>query len=288
MPSPLTPRQSLLVGLFSRCPQLTLAVALWLPLIASSQPVIISEFMAANSGSLSGPGGTHDDWIELQNLSSHTVNLAGWVLSNSPKEKRGWPFPSTNLAPSSQLVVWASGRNLSRPGAPLHTDFRLSSSGKYLALRRPDGAVSSEFAPAYPRQFADVSYGRIKGLSNATHLAIPTPGAPNESAARLPGPALETAGSAHSILKPAAPLRVQFRANPQLAHVRQSTLWWRTAFRRETNSPMTLGPDELWTAEIPAKVLKGEAFVRWRVTSEDTEGRSSSLPFYGNAEHSSR
>ena len=44
-------------------------------------------------------------------------------------------------------------------GEELHTNFRLSASGDYLALVRPDGTVASEFTPDYPPQEANISYG---------------------------------------------------------------------------------------------------------------------------------
>ena len=45
--------------------------------------------------------------------------------------------------------------------------------GEYLALVRPDGTVASEFAPTYPPQRRDVSYG-AEGF-----FLTPTPGEPN-------------------------------------------------------------------------------------------------------------
>ena len=60
----------------------------------------------------------------------------------------------------------------------LHTNFSLSASGEYLALVMPDGVtVASAFAPAYPPQLPDVSYG-VNG-STTGFFDPPTPGAPN-------------------------------------------------------------------------------------------------------------
>ena len=42
----------------------------------------------------------------------------------------------------------------------MHTNFRLSAGGDYLALVEPDGqTIATQFAPAYPQQLTDVSYG---------------------------------------------------------------------------------------------------------------------------------
>ena len=68
--------------------------------------------------------------------------------------------PSTNLAGGGFLVAFASSKNRVEPGALLHTNFKLDSPGEFLALVEPDGVtVASQFAPRYPAQFADVSYG---------------------------------------------------------------------------------------------------------------------------------
>ena len=57
------------------------------------------------------------------------------------------------------MIVFASGKNRAVAGQELHTDFSLSSSGEYLALARPDGTVAQGFAPNFPTQLSDVSYG---------------------------------------------------------------------------------------------------------------------------------
>ncbi|MCH2107376.1 MAG: chitobiase/beta-hexosaminidase C-terminal domain-containing protein, partial [Planctomycetes bacterium] len=59
------------------------------------------------------------------------------------------------------------------------TDFKLSAGGEYLALSPPGGAPPpSEFAPAYPAQLEDVSYGSLTS-GPIGFLAEPTPGAVN-------------------------------------------------------------------------------------------------------------
>ena len=56
--------------------------------------------------------------------------------------------------------MFASGKNRRTPGLPLHTNFRLSADGEYLALVMPDGiTLATAFAPDYSDQFRDVSFG---------------------------------------------------------------------------------------------------------------------------------
>jgi len=131
-------------------------------LLNASAPaqVITSEFMADNKNSLTDEDGAHSDWIELYNTNTTTVNLSGWSLTDDPARVDRWYFPATNIATKGFLVVFASGKNRAVAGAPLHTDFGLSKGGDYLALVRPDGSVASEFAPEFPSQETDVSYGK--------------------------------------------------------------------------------------------------------------------------------
>ncbi|MCB1094534.1 MAG: CotH kinase family protein [Verrucomicrobiae bacterium] len=66
----------------------------------------------------------------------------------------------------------------------LHANFKLSGDGEYLALIKPDGkTVCHAYAPRYPEQSADVSYGLIQGSNGSKErfgpLLEPTPGEAN-------------------------------------------------------------------------------------------------------------
>ena len=131
----------------------------------------ITEFMAITSQTLKDENGNSSDWIEIHNETAATNNLGGWYLSNKTNDLTQWQFPSTNLPPNGYLVVFASGKSQRIPGAPLHTSFKLSGSGEYLALIRPDGAtIATEFWPAFPPQVTDVSYGLVRQTSPVTLL----------------------------------------------------------------------------------------------------------------------
>ena len=118
----------------------------------------ISEFLAVNDSTLLDEDGDASDWIEIHNPCAEPVDLDGWYLTDDPADLTRWRFPPRILEPGSYLVVFASGKD--RRSSELHTDFRLSSDGDYLGLIRPDGStVVSEFAPAYPPQRADISFG---------------------------------------------------------------------------------------------------------------------------------
>ena len=142
--------------------------------VASADPtVVISEFMAINNSTLTDEDGTYSDWIELYNSSTNTVNLGGWYLADKATNLTHWQFPSTNLGPSKFLVVFASNKDRRVAGTPLHTNFKLSGSGEYLALVMPDGVTkTSEFSPDFPQQYADISYGYVMTGAVST-LVVP-------------------------------------------------------------------------------------------------------------------
>lgn len=145
--------------------------------VLADADVYINEFMAANGKTLKDSNGDYSDWIEIYNAGPDSVNLGGWTLTDTPNNLTKWAFPSTNLAANSYLVVFASGKNRAVTGAELHTNFALDADGEYLALVDAEGNVVSEFAPAYPQQFVDVSYGWRMG--RMYYFPQPTPRAAN-------------------------------------------------------------------------------------------------------------
>lgn len=142
--------------------------------------VMISEFMADNRRTLRDEDGDDSDWIELFNGGDTTASLDGWFLTDARTNLTKWRLPDVALPPNGFLVVFASQKDKTLPTGRLHTNFRLSSEGEYLALVSPGAKVVSEFAPAYPAQFTDVSYGRVPGAPQSHgYFMQPTPGAPN-------------------------------------------------------------------------------------------------------------
>ncbi|MFN0053350.1 MAG: lamin tail domain-containing protein [Planctomycetales bacterium] len=119
---------------------------------------LISEFLASNSGGLQDRDGDTSDWIEIYNPTPAAIDLTGWSLTDNAGDLNAWQFPATSLGANQFLTVFASGKNRTT-GPELHTNFRLSASGEYLALVDPLGTVVSEFTPSFPSQANNISYG---------------------------------------------------------------------------------------------------------------------------------
>jgi hypothetical protein len=134
--------------------------------------------MAANNSTLADEDGEFPDWIELHNVTSTNVSLANWSLTDDITARTKWRFPATNLTAGGYLVVFASGKDRAQAGPPLHTNFKLDAAGEYLALLEPDGTLATAYAPIYPSQASDVSYGLDPGFRQLPLL-------PNRAAGRF-------------------------------------------------------------------------------------------------------
>jgi len=153
--------------------------------------LVISEFMASNAsnkpplppkeGDLLDGNGDSSDWIEVYNPMDIPVSLDGWYLTDSDANLTKWQFPDGNqIGPGEFLIIFASGKTYEEN--PLnypyldslgyyHTNFELNQNGDYLALVASGSTiVVHEYAPEFPSQLTDVSYG----LAQHSTALVPT------------------------------------------------------------------------------------------------------------------
>ena len=136
--------------------------------VLTSVPVI-SEFSAINESVLEDMDRDDPDWIELHNAGDSDMSLNRWYLTDDADNLQKWRFPNVALDAGDYLVVFASGKDRNTEGQELHTNFKLSGEGEYLALVEPDGAtIGFEYAPNYPDQITDVSFGIPTGINPTT------------------------------------------------------------------------------------------------------------------------
>lgn len=147
--------------------------------------LVINEILASNQNGLTDEDSTvtdpsPQDWIELYNRGTESVNLSGWSLSDDPKEPGQWVFPNRVLPPGGYLVIFASGKDRRSQDKPLHTNFKLSSRGEFLGLYTADSprVLVDGFTPEYPVQRNDISYG-LDAEGRGQYFTKPTPGGPN-------------------------------------------------------------------------------------------------------------
>ncbi len=142
--------------------------------------LVINEFMADNDNVLQDEDGDYSDWIEIHNVSSNAINLNGWYLTDDIGDLAKWTFPATNIPAYGFLVLFASNKDRALAGSELHTNFKLTSNGEYLALVEPDGMTAAyEYNPTFPEQFSDWSYGLNTNLVERLYFTNASPGATN-------------------------------------------------------------------------------------------------------------
>lgn len=144
---------------------------------ADSQKILITEFMAVNSNSIIDEDSEHSDWIEIYNNSSSNINLTGWFLTDDANSLKKWQFPAVTLNKGAYMVVFASGKNRAFTTGNLHTNFKLSGSGEFLAVCEPDSTISHSYTPIFPAQQQDASYGLFQG--QYVYFATSTPAQEN-------------------------------------------------------------------------------------------------------------
>jgi hypothetical protein len=123
-----------------------------------SNTPIISEFLAGNSGGLQDEDGDSSDWIEIYNPTDAPFNLNGWSLTDNAGDLNEWSFPDVSIGANQFLTLFASGKDRTT-GPELHTNFKLSAGGEYLALVSPTSQIVSQFTPSFPAQITNISYG---------------------------------------------------------------------------------------------------------------------------------
>ena len=201
------------------------AATLTVPVIQPAGHVVISEFMAENKSTLADATGAFPDWLELHNPTASPVSLDGFFLTDDPANLRRWPLPTATLNPGAYQLIFLSGRTETPPTGSWHADFRLSKAGEFLALTDGTQTVHA-FAPAFPPQDEDVSYGLTGGDPGlAGFMARPTPGTANDPTPPRPGRVRfsEPAGLLAAPLSvtltadtPDATIRYQLNGNPEI------------------------------------------------------------------------
>lgn len=149
----------------------------------------INEFSAdtATDGLLDEDG-DNEDWIEIYNPGPNAADLSTFYFTDDATILNKWAFPSVIMPADSYLVVFASSKNRAIAGNELHTNFKLSAGGEYLALTRDDGSggfsIAGEFSPAYPGQEEGFTYGIAPDNLTKGYFEFPTPNAANGAVAQ--------------------------------------------------------------------------------------------------------
>lgn len=138
-------------------------------------PVVINEFMADNKTTIQDPQGEYDDWIELFNKGTESVDLSGMYLSDKLDNPKKWKFPeNTSIAAGEYLLIWADENSKANPG--IHTNFKLSAQGEVILFSARDGEGNALLdSISFGPQEKDISCGRYPNGEGAFYQMSPTP-----------------------------------------------------------------------------------------------------------------
>jgi len=137
--------------------------------------IIINEFSASNSGSVTDPDFKgSSDWIEIYNKGSLPVNLNGYFLSDNLTIPNKWMIDSSLvIQPESFVVLWCDGRD-----TMLHTNFKLAAEGETIVLSGPEGNLIDSVS--YILQETNISQGRVcDGCRDWVYFLESSPGKSN-------------------------------------------------------------------------------------------------------------
>ncbi|NOQ74917.1 MAG: T9SS type A sorting domain-containing protein [Crocinitomix sp.] len=107
--------------------------------LSSFGQIILNEAQSANNSTIADTAGEFDDWIELYNPSSDSVEIGGLILKD---QLDTWAIPtgdpSTLIAPGEFFLLWADDQEFQ---GDFHTNFKLASGGEFLGLYEADGVT---------------------------------------------------------------------------------------------------------------------------------------------------
>jgi hypothetical protein len=151
------------------------------PALAASIEVVINEMMASNATTAADNAGEFDDWIELYNLTTQTVDLSGYTITDNPLNLVKWQIPAgTTIAPNDYLIIWAD-EDASQ--GPLHASFKLSSTGERIMLLNANMELVDDVT--FGQQTTDMGFARVPNGTGSFVIQAPTFAANNNLASSI-------------------------------------------------------------------------------------------------------
>jgi hypothetical protein len=132
--------------------------------------LVINEFMASNNTTVMDQDGEFEDWIELYNNGTSSIDLSGYYITDDDSDLTQWTLPDgTTIEPDGYLIIWADD---DEDQEGLHANFKLSASGESVILVNVDTSIVD--AIDYPEQTTDISYARIPNGTGDFQFMDPT------------------------------------------------------------------------------------------------------------------
>ncbi|MCW8848833.1 MAG: lamin tail domain-containing protein, partial [Melioribacteraceae bacterium] len=138
--------------------------------------IIINELMSSNTSEIMDDFNEYEDWIEIFNPNDTAVNLSGKYLTDKRDNLTKWKFSQEMIIqPKEYKIIWCDEDQVQGVS---HTNFRLNSSGEFIALVADDG-ISIIDSVTLPALNENEVYAREALESSWSISSTPTPGESN-------------------------------------------------------------------------------------------------------------
>lgn len=142
--------------------------------------VTLNEMQSSNNSTISDNLGEFDDWVEIHNPTTDTIEIGGLVLKD---QLDTWMIPTGNPAtlipPNGYFLLWADDQESQ---GIFHTNFKLASGGEFLGLYANDSITVID-SITIPALSPNESY--IRCLSDWIQTNAPTPTSENDCTASV-------------------------------------------------------------------------------------------------------
>jgi len=137
----------------------------------------INEYVACDSEDRN-EFGKKADWLELKNVSNHTltINSNEWFITDNPNKPDKYPLPAAELAPGELLLVWCDKQDTQ--GQDTHANFKLSAKDDQLAIFLQDES-DLQLIDLVTVQSHEKGQSVVLLQNDWTFSNQPTPGSPN-------------------------------------------------------------------------------------------------------------
>ncbi|MCK5148938.1 lamin tail domain-containing protein [bacterium] len=143
--------------------------------------IFINEFLTVNDGTYLDEYGEADDWIEIYNASSDTVDIAGLFITDSIPDPLKYQIPGgsplSRIPPHEHIVLWAD--NQTDQGI-LHLGFKLDSREEQIGIYQVGSGMIDSLSYSY--NFSGAIMGRLPDGSSNLQYVTASPGASNHVA----------------------------------------------------------------------------------------------------------
>ncbi|MFC1528060.1 lamin tail domain-containing protein [Candidatus Neomarinimicrobiota bacterium] len=148
-----------------------------------TESLYINEVLVDNKNINTDSAGEYDDWIELYNAGSDTINLEGLYFTDDFTKPTKWKIPVIDsipfsISPNEYKIIWCD--NEAQEGQD-HVGFSLNKKGENIGLLQIVGNDTVFIdSLSFSEQLPNISYGRLPDASDKWELLLkPSPGSKN-------------------------------------------------------------------------------------------------------------